>query len=353
VESKEIGGRSATRTLTVTTCRTGHRCRAAAATLLLVAVGLAIVAAQAPVKAYRIAILAFPAQPVAQTVAGVASFRRRLAALGWIEGRNVVIEERHVEREQLDEAAARIVRERVDLIVAVTIPAGLAAKKATATIPIVMATSADPVGSGLVESLARPGGNVTGLSFAGHELPGKRLELLGQMVPRLAHVGAVYPQRSMQVPFVSQWIAETERAARALALTLQRVPAPHPADWDATFAAAKRDGVRGLTLVESPDFLAEASLIAAAALRHRLPTVFGGRAHVDAGGLMAYGDSASDQRWARAAAYVDKILRGTKPADLPVEQSTTFDLVINAKTAKVLALAIPSALRLQAAEILE
>ena len=307
--------------------------------------------AQAQGKVYRVAILAFPSVPNPQTAAGLEVFRQGLRELGWVEGRNVVIEPRHTHRDQLDDAAARIVSERFDLIVTVAIPATLAAKKATATIPIVMATSADPVGSGLVDSLARPGGNVTGLSFAAHELWGKRLQLLREMVPRIGRVAALYPEAATS-SYVVQWVKENERAARALGLTLQPVAVKEPFDFDAVFVAAKRDGVRGLTFVEAPGFTAQAPAIAAAALRHRLPTMFGIRELVEAGGLMAYAAPLTDL-WRRAPAYVDKILRGTKPADLPIEQPTKFELVINAKTAKALGLTIPPVLRLQAAEVIE
>jgi putative ABC transport system substrate-binding protein len=323
------------------------------AVALLALVAPLAAGAQAPSsKVHRIAILAFPSVPNPPTVAGIEVFRRGLRELGWVEGRNIVIEVRRTERERLDEAAAQLVSERFDLIVTVAIPSGLAAKKATATIPIVMATSADPVGSGLVASLARPGGNVTGLSSVVHELPGKRLELLKELVPRLRRVAALYHEGAASLPFVVQWVRDNEKAARALGLTLKPIAVKEPFDWEATVAAAKRDGVRALTLVESPVFIARAPEIAAAALRHRLPTVFGVRAHVEAGGLMTYGAS-TDELWRRAPAYVDKILRGTKPADLPIEQPTKFELVINAKTAKALGLTIPAVLRLQATEVIE
>jgi putative ABC transport system substrate-binding protein len=200
-----------------------------------------------------------------------------------------VIEARYTERERLDETAAQIVSERFDLIVTVADPAALAAKKATATIPIVMASSADPVGSGLVDGLARPGGNVTGFSIVAHELPGKRLELLREMVPRLGRVAALYPEVLASLPFIVQWVRDNERAAKVLGLTLRPVGWKEPVDWDATFAAVKRDGVRALIVVESPVATARAPEIAAAALRHRLPTMFGVRALVEAGGLIAYG----------------------------------------------------------------
>jgi putative ABC transport system substrate-binding protein len=323
------------------------------AVALLALVAPLAAGAQAPSgKVHRIAILAYPSVPAPQAVAGIEAFRRGLRELGWVEGRNIVIEVRPTERERLDEAAARIVSERFDLIVTVAVPSALAAKKATATIPIVMATSADPVGSGVVASLARPGGNVTGLTLVMQELTSKRLALLKELVPRLGRVAALYPEAAASLPFIVQWVTENERAAKVLGLTLRPVAWKEPVDWGATFAAVKRDGFRALTVVESPVASARAPEIAAAALRHRLPTVFGLRAHVEAGGLMAYGASI-DELWRRAPAYVDRILRGAKPADLPIEQPTKFELVINAKTAKALGLTIPPVLRLQATEVIE
>jgi putative ABC transport system substrate-binding protein len=323
------------------------------AVALLALVAPLAAGAQAPSgKVHRIAILAFPSVPNPQTTAGIEAFRRGLRELGWVEGRNIVIELRATERERLDEAAARIVSERFDLIVTTAITPALAAKKATATIPIVVINAGDPVGIGLVASLARPGGNVTGLSSGAYELRGKRLALLKELVPRLGRVAALYPEAAASLPFIVQWVKDNESAARALGLTLKPIAVKEPFDWEATVAAAKRDGVRALALWESPRFTARAPEIAAAALRHRLPTVFGNRAYVEAGGLMAYGASI-DELWRRAPAYVDKILRGTKPADLPIEQPTKFELVINAKTAKALGLTIPPVLRLQATEVID
>ena len=315
-------------------------------------IAVVIVGAQPTGKTHRIAILGYPTAPTPTRVAGIAAFRQGLRELGWAEGRNVVIDVRAVEREQLDEAAAQIVRERFDLIVTQGLPTALAAKKATPTTPIVMGNNADALGSGAVASLAHPGGNITGLTYFTHELRGKRLQLLREMVPRLGRVAALYPEREASIPFVVQFVRDNESAARSLGLPLQPVGVKDTFDWDATFAAAKRDGVRAFTVIESPEFTARASGIAAAALRHGLPTAFAFREHVEGGGLMAYGANFSDL-WRRAATYVDKILRGAKPADLPIEQPTKFDLVINAKTAKALGLTVPPVLRLQATEVIE
>lgn len=165
-------------------------------------------------------------------------------------------------------------------------------------------------------------------------------------------MGALYPAGAASLTYVTQWVAENERAARTLGLGLKPIVVKEPFDWEATLAAARRDGVRALTLVESPNFIADAPTVASVALKHRLPTVFGARAHVQAGGLMSYRGGGPDL-WRRAATYVDKILRGARPRDLPIEQVTTFDLVINARTAKALGLTIPPALRLRATEILD
>ena len=308
--------------------------------------------AQAPANAYRIAILVYPSIVPQITAANLEAFRERLRDLGWIERRNVMLELRAVEREQLDGAAARIVSERFDSIVTSADPAAEAAKKATSSIAIVMATSVDPVGVGLVPSLARPGGNITGTSFMGEALPGKRLELLKELLPGLERVAAVYPERVASHPFVVQWIADNRSAARALRLALKPVSVKEPVDWDATMATLRRDGISALSIIESPVFGAGMSALTAAAIRHRRLTLCGLREDAERGCLVAYGASVKDS-WRRAAIYVDKILKGAKPADLPIEQPTKLELVINLKTAKALGLTIPQSVLLRADEVLE
>ncbi|MET0851551.1 MAG: ABC transporter substrate-binding protein [Candidatus Rokuibacteriota bacterium] len=301
---------------------------------------------------HRVAILVFPSQPPPPILAGVEALRQGLREGGWVEGRNVVIELRASEYERLDETAAGLVRERFDLIVAGGVPAARAAKNATATIPIVMASAADPVGSGVIDSLARPGGNVTGTTLATPaEMATKRLELLAELAPRVRRIAAVYRELTASEPVVIQWLRESETTARALNLSLLPLAVKEPFNWGDTLAAAKRDGAQGLTFMDSPVFVAQASSIAAATIRHRLPAVFSGRPLVAAGGLASYSGNQADL-WRRVAAFVDRILRGAKPADLPVEQPTKFDLVINARTARTLGLTIPPTLRLRATEIL-
>jgi ABC-type uncharacterized transport system substrate-binding protein len=320
-----------------------------AAALLLAAASPGV--AQAPANVYRIAILVYPSTVPQGTAAGLDTFRERLRELGWIERRNVMLELRAVEREQLDGAAARIVSERFDLIVTSADPAAEAAKRATTSIPIVIATGVDPVGSGLVPSLARPGGNITGMSLMSEALPGKRLELLKELVPGLERVAVVYPERVASHPFVVQWIADNTSAARALGLALKPMRVKEPVDWDATMVALRRDGISALSIIDSPVFSAGMSTLSAAAIRHRRLTLCGVRGDAEGGCLIAYGANVKDS-WRRAAVYVDKILKGGKPADLPIEQPTKFELVINLKAAKALGLTIPQSVLQRADEVL-
>jgi putative tryptophan/tyrosine transport system substrate-binding protein len=321
-----------------------------ATALLLVAASPG--AAQVPANVQRIAVLVYPSTVSQNTAASLDVFRLGLRELGWVERRNVMLELRAVEREQLDEAAARIVSERFDLIVTAANPATEAAKKATTSIPFVMAVSVDPVGSGLIIGLARPGGNVTGTSLMAEALPGKRLELLKELVPGVGRVAAVYPERVASHPFVVQWIVDNERAARALGLALKPLRVREPFDWDTTMVALRRDGISALSLIESPIFSASMPALSAAAVRHRRMTLCGPPENVEAGCLIGYGASAKES-WLRAAAYVDKILKGAKPADLPIEQSTKFELAINLKAAKMLGLTIPPSVLLRAARVID
>lgn len=332
--------------------RGGHWLRArwlVPAVALLALVAPATIGAPAPTgKVVRIAIMRYPTGTTPQLLGLIDVFWQALRGLGWVEGQNVAIDLRSTEYEQLPELAAQIVREKYDLIVTTATPAALAAKDATGTVPIVMAVSADPVGGGVTGSIAHPGGNITGLTLVTPEITGKRLELLKEMVPRLRRVTAVVPERR-DFPVVARWIKENEIAARTLGLGLQVADVAGPDKWDAAVAALKRDGVGAATLVEGPRYIVEAPEIAGAALKHRLPTIFPFREQVEAGGLMSYGANIADM-WRRAATLVDKILRGAKPGDLPIEQPTKFELVINARTARALGLTIPSTLLLRATE---
>jgi putative tryptophan/tyrosine transport system substrate-binding protein len=306
-------------------------------------------------KVYRIGYLAVGLSPTPSApYQGLEAFRLALRDLGYVEGRNLLMEYRWGERkrETLPDLAAELVSLQVDLIVVPDTPAALAAKHATQTIPIVVKIF-DPVGSGLVASLDRPGGNVTGLSVMGIELWPKRLELLREAVPAASHLAAVHLGLTMPVASVNAaFLRETEAAAKALGVQLTSVELGRdPKEWDHAFQAMVSHGIAALLLPQDPGFFVNRAYLAELAARHRLPTMSQAREYVEAGGLMAYGPNidAADRR---VATYVDKILKGAKPADLPVEQPTKFELVINLKTARELGLTIPPTLLFQADEVI-
>ncbi len=270
----------------------------------------------------------------------IEAFRLGLHELGYVEGQNVTIEYRWADGkfEQLPDLAAELVRLKVDVIVAVVTQASLAAKKATGTIPIVMVGVSDPVGSGLVASLARPGTNITGTSSMTAEIVGKLLELLKETVPKISRVAALWnPANSV---FQALQLRETEVAARALGVQLQILEARGPDEIDRAFAAMVKERTKALLILGDPVFTSHRKRIADLAAKYRVPAVSGTREYVEAGGLMAYGPSFPDMH-RRAATYVDKILKGTKPADLPVEQPKKFEFIINLKAAKQIRLTIP------------
>jgi len=280
----------------------------------------------------------------------VTAFVQRLRELGWIEGRTVAIEYRWAEGryENLAEIAAEFVRLKVDVIVTYATPPVVAAKQATADIPIVSAVMGDPVGTGLVASLARPGGNVTGLSVLTPDLAGKRLELLREVVPglrRLAFLGNVGN------PITALEMGEVQTAARMLGLHLVTLEIRRSEDIVPAFETLKSDA-QALYVAGDPLVLANRVRINTLALVARLPAFYNERAYVEAGGLMSYGVNWPDL-FRRTAELVDKILRGAKPGNIPVEQPTKFDLVINLKTAKVLGLTVPDKLLVAAGEVIE
>ena len=284
------------------------------------------------------------------------AFRQGLRDLGYVEGRNLVIEYRDAEgrAERLPALAAELVALKVDVIVTeggnTFVP--LAAKRATRTLPIVFASAADPVGSGLVTSLARPGGNATGLSSLSAELVGKRLELLTQAVPGLGQVAVLWLPGALGER-TREMLTGADVAARGLGVRLQFVEASRdPADLDRAFSDMTRAHVGALILAPSNLFRREQRRLLDLAARHRLPTVYFAREFVDAGGLMSYSAPLTDL-CRRAATYVDKILKGAKPGDLPVEQPTKFELVINQKTAKALGLTIPPSVLARADQVIE
>jgi ABC-type uncharacterized transport system substrate-binding protein len=282
------------------------------------------------------------------------AFRQGLRDLGYVEGRNVVIEYRSAEGkfERLPALAAELVALKVDVIVTSTTEGVLAAKQATRTFPIVCAAAGDPVGSGLVTSLARPGGNVTGLSALTPELVGKCLELLTQAVPGVSRVAALWQPGALPERTEKDMLKEADVAARALGVRLQFVEARGPADFDRAFSDMTRARARAFTVLGSTMFIIEHRRLVDLAAKNRLPAVYPLRQFVDAGGLMAYGPNVADL-YRRAATYVDKILKGAKPADLPVEQPTKFELVINLKTAKALGLTIPPSVLGRADEVIQ
>ncbi len=272
--------------------------------------------------------------------ARIEAFRQGLRELGYVEGKNIFIEWRHVEGkpERMSELAAELVRLKVDIIITGGAPATVAAKEATVMIPIVMTQVGDPVGSGFVASLARPGGKVTGLANFAPELSGKRLELLKEIVPRLSRVAVFGTSTS---PDNAPSLREVELAAGAFGVKLQYLDVLRPKDVETAFREASKGRADAVLMMASgPVLNPRRKEILELAVKSRLPVIYTGRASVEAGGLMAYGVNQNDLD-RRAATYVDKILRGAKPADLPVEQPTKFEFIINLKAAKQIGLTIP------------
>ena len=282
------------------------------------------------------------------------AFLQGLRDLGYVEGRNVAIEYRDAggKVDRLPALAAELVALKVDVIVSANTLGTLAAKQATKTIPIVFIGAADPVQSGLVTSLARPGGNATGLSALNPELVGKCLELLTQAVPGVSRVAVLWQPGAVGERTEKDTLKGAEVAARALGVRLQFVEARGPTEFDRAFSDMTRARADALTVLGSAMFNNERRRLVDLAAKNRLPAVYSGRASVDAGGLMSYGPSVADLL-RRAATYVDKILKGAKPGDLPVEQPTKFELVINLKTAKALGLTIPPSLLQRADQVIE
>jgi ABC-type uncharacterized transport system substrate-binding protein len=302
--------------------------------------------AQQPAKVPRIGILRSGSAPDPL----VEAFRQGLRELGYAEGRNITIEYRWAEgREtQLPDLAADLVRLQVDVIVAAGQAPALAAKHATAAIPIVMPASADPVGLGLVASLGRPGGNVTGLTGLGDELAGKRMQRLKETFPRVSRAAVLWEPAGS-----AEMVRASETAARALGIRLQTLRAGRPDDLASAFAEAQQDRADALFVLPSGFFYAQRARLVELAAKHRLPAMYDQKDFVvGSGGLMSYGANFHDL-FRRAAGYVDKILKGAKPADLPVEQPTKYELVINLKTAKALGLTIPPSVLARADEIIQ
>ena len=316
-------------------------------TLGLLATPLAAEAQQAG-KVWRIGVLSAVAS---LTSPPFEAFRAGLRELGYVEGQNIVLEFRSAEGrfERVPTLAAELVNLKVDLIFTGGNPAPAAARDATSTIPIVFGVSGDPVAEGLTASLARPGGNITGLASMSPELVTKHLELLKEIVPQAARVAVLQNQTDKAHPLA---LGQAEGAAWVLGMQLQVLDASSSADIEAAFAAMVREGAQGVLVLRNGLFLTQRTQIVALAAQSRLPTVYGSREEAEAGGLIAYGASIPAM-FRQAATYVDKILKGAKPADLPVERPTKFELVINLKTAKELGLTIPPTLLFQADEVIQ
>jgi putative tryptophan/tyrosine transport system substrate-binding protein len=308
--------------------------------------------AQQATTVHRVGRLLAAGSPAAGPDPAFEAFRQGLRALGYVEGQNIVIEDRYAEGSQarLRDLATELTRLPVDVMVAEGAAAIRAAQHATRTIPIVMAATWDPVGQGFVASLARPGGNITGLSFLGAELPGKRLELLKELVPQSTRIAVLI---SAAHPSYESVMRNLTEAARGLGLHLQVVEVRRVEELDDAFAAMTRAGADAVIAIEEALLLnsLRGGIVADLAAKRRLPVMYSWREWVEAGCLMSYGPSRPDVKW-RAATYVDKILKGAKPADLPVEQATTFEFVINLKTAQALGLTLPPSLLLQATEVI-
>ncbi len=307
--------------------------------------------AQPAAKVFRIGLLGGSSPTSLEASRIWEGFFQGLRELGYVEGQNFLIEGRfYGERtERLPALAAELVRLKVDVIVTQGPPAPEAAQRATSTIPIVMAIHQDPVGSGLVASLTRPGRNVTGLSLLSPELAGKRLQLLKEAVPGLSRVAVL---SNPTHPTVALDLGEAEVAARSLKVQLQLLEARAPSDFASAFSAMTKARAGGLFVLGNLMFFVHRTRLVELAAQSRLPAIYGAKDFAEAGGLMAYGPNIRES-YRRAATYVDKILKGAKPADLPIERPTKFELVINAKTAKALDLTIPQSLLLQADQVIE
>ncbi len=316
--------------------------------VVLLAVG-AIAEAQQPAKITPIGYL--DAVSLSVNAARVEAFRQGLRKLGYVEGKNIFIEWRSADGklDRLPALAAELVHLKVDIIVTGGRSATRAAKEATSTIPIVMTQDSDPVANGFVASLARPGGNITGLSTLAPELSGKQLELMKEIIPKLSRVAVFGSSTS---PGNAQSLREVELAARAFKVQLQYLDVLDPKDIETAFRAASNGRADGVLVLNSPVFASRQTQVVDLAVKSRLPAIYWRSDFVEAGGLMSYGTSQNDLD-RRAATYVDKILKGTKPADLPVEQPTKFELVINLKTAKQIGVTIPQKVLARADKVIK
>jgi putative ABC transport system substrate-binding protein len=301
-------------------------------------------------KVYRVGVLRIDSPRQPYTSRYIEDLRQGLRDLGYVEGQNLVVEVRWAEGrpERLPELAAELVRLNADVIVTSGPQATDAARQATSVIPIVIGRMDDVDARGFVANLARPGGNITGLSFQTGELSGKWVQLLKEALPRLSRLAVLWDPTGSAIQ-----LRTTREAAGSLGLHVQILEARGPADFDQVFAAAKREKAEALVILGSPILTAAVQRLAELAARAQLPAIYYNRAFATAGGVMTYGPKESDFGYQRAAVFVDKILKGAKPADLPVEQPTKFELVINLKTARALGLTLPQSLLVRADEVIE
>jgi len=312
-----------------------------------------IVSAQQGTKLARIGVLS-PSRSEDAGPNRVKSFVAALRELGYVDGQNITIERELSEanNDQLREAAAELVKHNVDVIVALSTTAARPAQQATSVIPIVAIGMADPVDDELVASLARPGGNVTGTTFLGPQLVTKRLQLLSEVVPQHSRVAVLWHPHAYSDRTMDGMVKEAEQAAQKLSMQLQFVPANSPEEITGTFSTITKDGADALCVFPSPMLFAEYGRIVSIVAEKRLPTIYAAREGVELGGLMSYGPNQADLS-RQTASYVDKILRGAKPAELPVQQPTKFELVINLKAAKALGLTFSRDFQLIADEVIE
>src|SRR5262245_18456921 len=307
------------------------------------------VRAQQAARLYRVGVLASSTE--ANFGPSVKVFRETLHAAGWVDGRNVTLDVRYPgdQYARLQELAKELVNLKVDVLASLGTPATLAAKRATTTIPIVMESLSDVVSTGLVSNLARPGGNVTGVSGFAPELSGKRLELIREILPQADRIAVLVNRAN---PVTVPILRATESAAQQMRMKLHVIDVRQPAELGTAFETVRRERADALTLVADPLLFSERPQIVQLAARHRIPTIYEFRLFADAGGLLSYGPLAQE-RFERMAWYVDRILRGAQAGDLPIEQPTKFELVINLKTAKALGLTIPQSLLLRADQVIQ
>jgi putative tryptophan/tyrosine transport system substrate-binding protein len=305
--------------------------------------------AQQPTKVQQIGYLSTP--PLSVNADRIDAFRQGLRELGYVEGKNIIIEWRSAEgkEDRLPTLATELVRLKTDVIVTAGAISTRAAKAATSTIPIVMAQDPDPVGNGFVASLAQPGGKITGLSRLAPEISGKQLELLKETVPRLSRVGVL---GNAALPGQAQILKEVQLAAAALRVKLHLLDVRSPQDIETSFRGAGKTSADAVLVLETPLINSQRLQIAALAVKSRLPAIYMNPEYVEDGGLMSYGASINDL-YRRAATYVDKILKGAKPADLPVEQPKKFEFIINLKAAKQIGLTIPPNVLVRADKVIK